>query len=351
MKTLFFLFFLMTASICNGAVQSDDFDSLMGKNTAHWSHIQQVEDRAAIEKYRALYEKNKHHQLGADSYKIPKVIHFIWLGPRPFPAESVENVRNWKALHPDWTIKFWTDRDRPLPCDDIQKCFVSDFTFDRLGPCFEDSVNWGEKSDILRYEILYQEGGVYCDHDADCLRSFENLHQGYDFYCGLETPHPPFVQRCITSGNGVIGARAHHPVVAKVIDLIARDWKSLGHKFRGHDQFSRAELVMQRTYIALTRALQEAVDQEDNVDIVFPAAYFFAKSGLPSLYSKHYFANSWAEEGPKRSDFEKFVQKSMHKLKHKNQSLELAIMVLVILNLALFASLLILKFKRLKYEK
>lgn len=35
--------------------------------------------------------------------------------------------------------------------------------------------NYGEKSDILRYEILCQFGGIYVDCDFECLKSFDGL--------------------------------------------------------------------------------------------------------------------------------------------------------------------------------
>lgn len=294
---------------------AEEFEKLMGIETDHWIYVKKAEDVAVLERFKNLYEKNRDlddEQL--DEFKIPNVIHFIWLGPKPFPAESVENVRSWIAHHPDWEFKFWTDRQRLPPCAEMEVVYVQDFPFAFLQSCYESSQNYGEKSDVLRFEILYREGGLYVDHDASCLKSFDRLHAVYDFYCGLEAPHPPVVGLNITVGNGVIGARPEHPVIGKVLELIGQKWESIGHRYRGKDGFSRTQLVMQRTYIALTHALDEAVDKEGNADIVFPAAYFFAKKGIPSLYSKHFYANAWADDGKNR-EFEKTTQRSLSKIK------------------------------------
>nr|NGX38134.1 Subversion of eukaryotic traffic protein A [Chlamydiota bacterium] len=208
------------------SIQGSEFLKLMGNETEHWIHVSKTDDVFALEKFEKLYERNKHRRfIEVGEFKIPKVVHFIWLGPRPFPPESVENVRSWIAHHPDWTVKFWTDRDRLPPCNSMEVCKVDDFPFLFLCHCYEQSENWGEKSDVLRFEILYQEGGVYVDHDANCLQTFAPLHRGYDFYCGLETPHPPFAGRNITSGIGVIGSRSFHPVVGRVIELIGKQWE------------------------------------------------------------------------------------------------------------------------------
>lgn len=319
--------------------QTQDFYSLMGKKTKHWNYLTQEEDRSFLEACKEVYEKTHQELVTArKSVKIPKIVHFIWLGPRPFPPESVENVRTWMAHHPDWTFKFWTDRNRPTPCRGMHKQLVQDCSFSRLQSCFVQSQNYGEKSDILRYEILLGEGGVYVDHDANCLRSFQDLHTSYDFYCGLEAPHEPFVGRAITCGNGVIGSRPNHPAIKKVIDLIAQRWEGVGKKYQGRDPYSRTEVVMQRTYIALTHALKEGgLNKENNVDIILPAAYFFAKSGMPSLYSKHFYTSTWSDQKVKGSEEEKILQKKLEKIEQKTSNMQLLTLCACLLSSMLMA--------------
>lgn len=313
-------------------VDLDDFEGLMGKSTSHWNYVIEQGDVNTLELAKALYEKNKIAQYAQKGrYKVPPVIHFIWLGPRPFPPESVENVRTWIGNHPGWIVKFWTDRDRDPPCEGMEKVLVKDFSFSRLGTCFEQSQNWGEKSDLLRYEILDREGGVYVDHDANCLRPFDGINRGYDFFCCLEAPHEPFAGRSVTCWNGVIGLRPRHPIMAKVIDLITERWEPLGEKYRGRDAYSRTEVVMQRTYIALTDAIAEALDVQGNVDIVFPAAYFFSKSGIPSLYSQHFCANMWDDSKLKKVA-DRSKEQALSKIRQKNRNIAFLLTGLVIFN-------------------
>jgi hypothetical protein len=315
----------------------DNFDRLMGKSTSHWRYIAKSDDLAALELAKTLYQKNKSAQFSDEgSYKIPPVVHFIWLGPRSFPPESVENVRTWIAQNPGWKIKFWTDCDRDPPCEGMEKIQVKNFSFFKLGKCFEQSQNWGEKSDLLRYEILFQEGGIYVDHDANCLRSFNGMHHGYDFFCCLETPHQPFVGRNVTCGNGVIGSKPRHPTVGKVMDLIFERWESLGEKFQGKDAYSRVEIVMQRTYIALTNAIAETIDRDGNVDIILPAAYFFSKSGIPALYSQHFYASAWDDFKARKTQGDRFSEQSLGKIRRKNRNLSILITGLIAFNVLLF---------------
>ncbi|HEY2810089.1 MAG TPA: glycosyltransferase [Rhabdochlamydiaceae bacterium] len=320
MKEIFW-FFLALFPLLH-ASEKRNFDALMGKETKHWGYVTERKDKDFLRFAKEIFDVNQAYEFTAEGpYKIPRVIHFIWLGPKHFPPESVENVRTWIAQNSDWKIKFWTDRKREVPCDAMEIAYVSDFSFEKLRECYCDSDNWGEKSDILRYEILWQEGGVYVDHDANCLQPFDGLHRGYDLYCGMETPHPPFVGKAITCGNGVIGARKGHPTIAKVTDLIHNRWASLKHKFRGRDHYSKMEIVIQRTYMALTDAVCDTLNREGNRDIILPAAYFFAKNRIPPLYSQHFFANSWDELYVKKTATERLQLKMLSKLLRDSGSL------------------------------
>lgn len=312
-----------------------DFDVLMGKNTKHWSHVEQS-DQKVLERYRDLYQRHeKLLAMRSGEIKIPKIVHFIWLGPRPFPPQSVENIRTWIAQNPDWTFKFWTDRPRNPPCSQMETVIFDHYPFPALGKRYSATDNWGEKSDLLRFEILNQIGGVYVDHDANCLQPFGGLHRGFDFYCCLEVPHPNVATYRITSGNGVIGSRPGHPVIQKVIELMDQRWEGLDQKYPGNDGYSKTQRVMERTYLALTLALDQAVDLPGNIDIVLPAAYFFAKKGIKPLYSQHFFANSWANLDGKDLSFEKATKQSLTKLEKKIKKMLIGCGVFLSFNLLL----------------
>ncbi|MBS0604828.1 MAG: hypothetical protein JSS60_07310 [Verrucomicrobia bacterium] len=349
MKTLLLFCLLITANLFGSqdSIDLNDFESLMGKSTPHWNYVAKADDLQTLEFAKTIYQKNKDAQFAKEgAYKIPPTVHFIWLGPRAFPPESVENVRSWIALNPGWKVKFWTDRDRDPPCEGMETVFVKDFTFLKLGKQYEQSQNWGEKSDLLRYEILYREGGVYADHDANCLKSFSGMHRGYDFFCCLETPHRPFVGRNVTCGNGVIGSRPRHPTVGRVMDLISERWEPLGEKFRGNDEYSRVEVVMQRTYIALTNAVASTLDRDGNVDVIFPAAYFFSKSGIPSLYSQHFYAGAWDDFKVRKTLGDRAEERSLGKIRRKNRNLNLLIVGLIAFNSVIFGMILIKRRKK-----
>ncbi len=108
-----------------------------------------------------------------NSSKIPKIIHQIWLGPKPLPIEHQRYRESWLKYNPTWEYILWREED------------LVDFPFIHK-KAFMTATNYGEKSDILRYEILYRFGGLYADDDFECLSSFDRLHYTYTFYAGLE---------------------------------------------------------------------------------------------------------------------------------------------------------------------
>lgn len=275
----------------------DDFFTLLGRQTSLWKSFVRETDLDGIERYRKVYEKNKNFQYASGpNFRIPKTVHVIWLGPNSFPRESVENIRTWVAHHPDWTFNFWTDRKRPAPVSSMMTRYVSDFSFLHLKNRYEEATNWAEKSDILRYEILYQNGGLYIDHDADCIRPFHGLHRGYDFYACLELPHAAVDNMSVTAGIGVIGAKPHHPILKGCIDSVEARWKDVSKDFAYNDPETQRELTLHRTYISLTHSLQQNLDLPGNHDIVFPSSYFYAKGPLPSLYSQHFYGGKWEKK-------------------------------------------------------
>lgn len=282
------IFFLLTMFEC-------DFETLMGKQTSRWRFVSTREDQLVLERYKELYERNQQLQFTTEGpYKIPNEIHLIWLGPRPFPSESVENIRTWIAHHPEWTFHLWSDRPRPPPVKGIIVHEEKEFPLKRLKKLFYESTNWGQKSDLLRYEILSQRGGIYIDHDANSLRSFDGLHRGYDFYTCLEVPHTRVGGRSITSGIGIIGSCKNHPIIEECIEDILAHWEETVENFPTSSPEALRDYVMHSTYLPFTRSLEKNLTSGDFVNIVFPASYFYPQKSLKPIYSFHGYGTSWA---------------------------------------------------------
>ena len=146
---------------------------------------------------------------------IPKIIHHIWLGS-PFPDHLVALRQTWQRHHDstEWQMQLWDD-------DAIASFGLMNYE------AYNAATNFGEKSDIARYEILYRLGGVYVDTDFECISALDDLHEwpssraapsGYpslrpvELYTGLANTK----LECEVN-NGIIGAVPQHPILARAI--------------------------------------------------------------------------------------------------------------------------------------
>ena len=149
---------------------------------------------------KKLYEDNALSASYSSHPRIPKVIHQIWLGS-PYPEKYVALRDTWLALNPGWEYKLWMEEDI-IALKLVNK------------KQYEKAKNYGERSDIARYEILYRFGGLYIDTDFECLRSFDVFHHCFDFYAGLG--FGPEFELC----NGLIGAAPGNPILKCAIEKI-----------------------------------------------------------------------------------------------------------------------------------
>lgn len=133
---------------------------------------------------------------------IPHIIHHIWLGG-PIPARLRRLVQTWKALHPSWIHLLWEDQD-----------LVSLELFNQHA--FDAASNLGQRSDILRYELLLALGGTYCDVDMQCIGSLDSLHAGSSFFCGVSNT------AVFELNNAVIGCTPGHVCAQALVHGISR---------------------------------------------------------------------------------------------------------------------------------
>jgi hypothetical protein len=91
---------------------------------------------------------------------IPKLAHWIWFGPQ-IPGWAKRNIDEFRALHADWQIRIWQELPAEFPSD--LRALVN------LLPWYSS------RSDIFRYWLLAQYGGVYLDTDIVILRAFDPL--------------------------------------------------------------------------------------------------------------------------------------------------------------------------------
>ena len=124
------------------------------------------------------------------SYIVPLKIHFIWLGSF-IPDKYMNNILTYKQNNKHYEINLWTDNEKMTSSHAIKGIHIRDIgTLQFLNRDFFDAeLNYGYKSDLLRYEIIYQEGGIYTDTDCVSLKPFDgNFTHSFLFYMNITVP-------------------------------------------------------------------------------------------------------------------------------------------------------------------
>jgi mannosyltransferase OCH1-like enzyme len=319
--------------------QSGDFEVMMGKETEAWQYVQTPEDFQRIDFFKNNFDK----QISAvrspsRTQKIPKVFHFIWLGPKEFPSSSLEKIEKWSELHPDWTIKFWTDINRPAPLKKMKRQLVEDFPFQFVADPFYQSDNYGEKAKLLCYEILFQEGGVYLDHDVKPCSSLETFNRTLDFYCGLEKLSPSILSSSVYAATHFIASKPHHQIIEETLNFLKDNWKKLEEAYPGQSKSALRNRFAHRTLWALNEGIDRKLASEEaqTNDIVFPSSYFSHPRRLASSIALHSHEETWTRD---ENDFETKMSGHFQEILSKNND---SLKIVLLMSLGVLLSLIIL---------
>lgn len=300
-----------------------DFDRAMGLDNLEFQKIHEAKGQRDAQYYpmveifrKLFYENNESKIQPKENAIIPTVIHHVWLGSK-LPVRYEDLRATWINMHPNWNYVLWTDQisnyDQGLVVNDVAeleqylnrddlhgKKFVIDVKNFKLRnqKLFDLSRNYGEKSDILRYEVLYHFGGLYVDTDFECVKSFDKLHHMYNFYVSLLP-----VYKIATLANGVIGSIKKCSFLLGCIEklnsisgksFLENDWQSI--------LYTTGPMFFQGCFCQFLK------NNEHNGMIAFPASYFFPiddkqknlgrekinKFISADTYAIHYWGCSWA---------------------------------------------------------
>lgn len=94
-----------------------------------------------------------------------KTIHQMWSDDN-IPPKLVDWRATWIDHHRDWNHVFWTD-------ESIEKLIEEKFP-ELMGLYLRYECNIS-RSDMSRYLILYEYGGLYCDLDIECFKDVSHL--------------------------------------------------------------------------------------------------------------------------------------------------------------------------------
>ncbi|MBA4249981.1 MAG: hypothetical protein C0432_03500 [Candidatus Puniceispirillum sp.] len=196
-------------------------------------------------KLQECYNQFQNRRPKNDKFQIPKTVHYVWLSDC-FSEFNIRIPQNFKRPHNShiecfhsnmsllsaekgWKHVIWTNipsenkalirvfRNVMRIDDSVELKFWEDtqqFSSNALLKALNQIRNYAMASDILRYQILFKKGGVYCDFDFNFLVEPDYVLQNTHFFAGLDRA------RSIAPTNAVMGAKRYHPIFKKCKDII-----------------------------------------------------------------------------------------------------------------------------------
>lgn len=199
---------------------------------------------------------------------IPKIIHYCWFGENKKTKLIRNCIESWKLHLKDYEIIEWNETN----CD-----LTTPFVLDAY-----KQEQWAFVSDYIRFEKLYEYGGIYLDTDMMVIKSFDSLLEDNCFF-GAENEN-------YISG-GIFGAVKNDPFIKSCSDkyeLIRLD------KTTSLSEITIPKIITEtfRTYYK-KEVFFDKVLLKNNIKI-YPLAYFYPFPYTDRLrvnYYKDYIIN------------------------------------------------------------
>lgn len=156
---------------------------------------------------------------------VKNMVH-IWVGPRQAPLKW---MNTWKENHPNWNYSIFTDEMLHERLDTFKNRHLIEEYYNR--------GKFNGVADLLRYELLYENGGFLPPADALCLHNTDELFASPEDYCYTvyesERFRPGFTSPILACNpkNDFVGVIINTLHELKPKDLKDEVWKSTGNEW------------------------------------------------------------------------------------------------------------------------
>ncbi|MFA6860144.1 MAG: glycosyltransferase [Clostridia bacterium] len=224
--------------------------------------------------------------------KIPKIIHYVWVGRKPKSEKIQKCMESWKRFCPDYEIKEWNE-------DNI------DFESNAFIKEAYENKKFAFVSDYARLYALFNEGGIYMDTDVELTKPLDEflIHNAFSGF-----------ENAVWIPTAVMGSEKGHSWTKLLLDYYKnRHFVNNGKM----DLTTNVDIISALTKIYYDIELNNKNQQlKDGLyfysnDYFCPKNYVSEKIELTeNTHAIHHFAGSWLSPKLKRVDkLVKFIKK------------------------------------------
>lgn len=167
---------------------------------------------------------------------IPKIVHYIWFGPKPFPDKVQRCIESWHKYLPEYKLMLWNENsfDISNSCDFVKEAY--------------ENKKYAFVSDYVRLWALKKYGGVYLDTDIEILQPIadEYLSQrvvlgtdggGYLTALMMAEPEHPYIAQCLDAYHHIKFVMANGQLNMEVNNTsLQEQLRSYGYKISNRKQ-------------------------------------------------------------------------------------------------------------------
>ena len=203
--------------------------------------------------------------------RIPKVIHYCWFGNKAKPQLVEECIASWKKILPDYKIIEWNEDNTDLKHPFVKRAYKQ--------------KKWAFVSDFVRFQLLYEFGGIYLDTDILMLKSLDSFLND-DCFLGAEDEN--------YINAGIIGATRSHPFIQKCLS----EYDAI--KMKNETDWS---------VVTVPKIITRIFRYHYDCDSLFEEKL---NIGDVVIYPRSYFYSLWLENRNDYNNYEKYLTKDSH---------------------------------------
>lgn len=211
--------------------------------------------------------------------KIPKILHYVWLGGKEKPESVLKCIASWKKFCPDFELVEWNETTFGLGRSKIVDFAIS-------------QKNWAYAADVIRVIALEAYGGVYFDTDLELIKPIDDLLK-FDAFLGYESK--------FWVGSAALGSIPHHPLYKLLVQRYTyeENIKFLSNPFSVHAFSTALHLLYHVKFDGKFKVVEQIA--------ILPSPFFYPINYI-TLEEKrtsetrgiHYYESSWHSKSQKK---------------------------------------------------
>ena len=196
-----------------------------------------------IDNYLSLIDR-------ANSVKIPRIIHYVWVGNNKLDNSSMKYIKSWKINNFFYKYTLWNETNIDFSIPYIKNAYLK--------------KKWANVSNLARLLAVYNHGGIYMDTDILSLKSLNPLRKNNCFFgFQVEKYDKDWVN------NAIFGAVKNHWFIKKLINRLVND-------FNGEEAANLSSPALVTTLLkeeGLIKYSKEGIQLKDM--FIYPKEYFY----------------------------------------------------------------------------